>query len=63
MSPAKGIAMFVRVSFPKLPNQKPKDPPDWIIFDIWTLLSFISVDVLLAKAFYILVVRLVVRNN
>ena len=63
MSRAKGIAMFVRASFPKLPNQKPKDPSDWIIFDIWTLLSFISVDVLLAKAFYILVVRLVVRNN
>ena len=35
LSPAKGIAMFVRSSFPELPNQKPEDPLDWINFDIW----------------------------
>ena len=28
LSQAKGIAIFVSEFFPKLPNQKPKDPPD-----------------------------------
>ena len=63
MSLTKGIAMFVSAFFPKLPNQEPKGPPDWIILDIWALLSFISLDVLLEKAFLILVVCLFVRNN
>ena len=31
---AKGIAIFVSAFLPKLPNQEPKDPPDWIIFHI-----------------------------
>ena len=53
---AKGIAIFVSSFFPKLPNQESKDPPDWILFYIWVLLSFISVDILLAKPFLILVV-------
>ena len=28
LSLAKGIAMFVKSFFPKLPNQEPKDPLD-----------------------------------
>ena len=53
LSLAKGMTIFLSASFPKLPNQKPKDPPSWIILDIWFLLSFITVDILLAKAFVI----------
>ena len=60
---AKGIAIFVSASFLKLRNEKPKDPPDWMILDIWALLSFISIDRLLANAFLILVVYLVLRNR
>ena len=41
----------------------PKDPPDWTVLNIWALLSFISVDIFLAKAFLTLVVCLVVRNK
>ena len=63
MSLAKGISMSVSAFLPRWPNQEPEDPPDWIILDIWALLRFISVDVLLAKAFRILVVCLVVRNS
>ena len=63
MSLAKGIAMFVSTFVPKLPNQETKDPPDWIILDIWVLLSFIYVDILFAKTFLILVVFLAVRDH
>ena len=56
---ARSISAFL----PKLPNQEQKDPPDWIIWDIWALLSSISIDILLAKAFLTLVVCLVVTNN
>ena len=63
LSLAKGIATFVGAFFPKLANHEPKDPPDWIILDIWAWLSFISTDILLAKVFLILVVCLVVKNN
>ena len=40
-----------------------ENPPDWIILDNCTLLSFISVEIFLALAFLILAVSLVVRNN
>ena len=40
LSLAKGIAILVSAFFPKLPNQEPKDPPDWIILDIWALTKF-----------------------
>ena len=62
LSLAKGIA-FASAFLPKLANQEPKDSPYWFISDIWALLSFISVEILLAMAFLILVVCLVVRNN
>ena len=60
---AKVIATFVGAFFSKLANQKPKDPPGWIILDIWTLISFIPVDILLAKTFLFLVICLAVKNN
>ena len=63
MSVAKAIATFLSAFFPKLPNQEPKEMPDWIILDIWALLSFLSGDILLAKAFLILAVCLVARKN
>ena len=50
LSLARGIATFVGALLPKLASQEPKHPPDWNILDIWVLLSFISVDILLAKA-------------
>ena len=63
LSLAKGRARFVSVSFPKLANQETKDPPDRIILDTSTLLSFVFVNILLAKAFLILVVCLAVKDN
>ena len=63
LSLAYVIAMFVSASLSKLDNQQSKGPPDWIILDIWALLTFISVDILLAKAFLVLVVCLVFRIN
>ena len=62
LSLAKVIA-FASAFLPKLANQEPKDSPYWFISGIWALLSFISVEILLAMAFLILVVCLVVRNN
>ena len=55
----KGIAIFVS----KLPSQKPNDPPDLIILDIWALQSFAPAEILLAKAFLILVVYLVRKES
>ena len=63
MSLAEGLAIFAGAFFPKLSNQEPKDLWDWIILYFWALLSFISADILLAKAFLILVVCLVSRKN
>ena len=60
---AKEIVLLVSALFLKLLKQEPKDAPDWIISDIWILLSFIFVDRLLGNTFFILVVCLVVRNN
>ena len=63
---AKGIATFVCLLVLFSPNyqtKEPKDLPDWIILDIWTLVSFISVNILFAKKFLNLVVCLGVRNN
>ena len=34
LSHAKGVAIFVSAFLPKLSNQEPKNPPDWIILDI-----------------------------
>ena len=47
----------------KLPNQEAKVPPDSIILDIWALLRFMSVYILLAKVLLTLIVCLVVRNT
>ena len=58
LSIAKEIATFVSAFYPRLVDQKTKDPYDLINLDIWALLSFISVDILLAKTFPILVVCL-----
>ena len=44
-------------------NNDPKNPPDWIILEIWALESFKSVDILLLKAFFSFVFCLVVNNN
>ena len=57
------MAIFVSAFLSKVPNLEPKYPPYWVILDIWALLSFISVDILLAKTFLILVVCFVVRYN
>ena len=63
MSLAKRVAIFAIAFFHKLLNQETKDPYGWIILDIWDLLNLISVDILLAKAYFILVFCLIVRNN
>ena len=46
-----------------LPNKAPKNSADWIVLDIYVLLSFISVDILLAEAFHLFVSCLRVKNN
>ena len=56
---ANGLITF----FNNGPSNLPKNPPDWIILLICALESFISVDVLLLKAFLIFVFSLVVNNN
>ena len=44
-------------------NKDPKNPPDWIILVIWALESFISIYVLLLRAFLSFVFCLIVNNN
>ena len=44
-------------------NNETKNPPDWIILDIWALVNFISVYILFSNEFLNLVVSLVVNNN
>ena len=44
ISLVKVIATFVSAFLSKNANQKPNAPPDWIILDILSLLSFISVN-------------------
>ena len=63
LSLTKGTATFVSAFYPKLPNKKPKYPLDWIGLDIWKLLSFTSIAILLAITFVDLIVCLVVRSN
>ena len=59
---AKGIATFINGPA-NLLNNDPKNPPDWIILEIWALESFKSVDILLLNAFLSFVFCLVVSNN
>ena len=59
---AKGTSFFIKRPA-NLPNKARRNPPDLIILDNCPLLSFISVDILSAKAIFILVFYLVVRRN
>ena len=59
---AKGIATFINGPASLL-NNDPKNPPDWIILEIWALESFKSVDILLLNAFLSFAFCLVVNNN
>ena len=38
-----------------LVNNEPKNPPDWIILEIWVLGNFMSADILFSNAFLKLV--------
>ena len=53
LSLAKGITVFVSAFFPKLPNQVPKDLPDWNILDLWFLLCVILLTYYYQKHFLI----------
>ena len=57
----KGIAIFINGPANLLYND-PKNPPDWIILEIWALESFKSVDILLLKAVLSFVFGLIVNN-
>ena len=59
---AKGTATFIDGPANLLSN-KPKNPPDWIILDIYVLDRFISVDILFSNTFLNFVFCLVVNNN
>ena len=59
---AKGTATFINEPATLL-NNEPKNPPDWIILDIWVLDNFISVDIIFSIALLNLVVCFVVKNN
>ena len=47
---AIGFATFINGPA-NLLNNDPKNPPDWIILEIWALESFKLVDILLLNAF------------
>ena len=59
---ANGPAVFINKPA-NLLNNEPKNPPDWIILDIWVLDNFISVDIIFSIALLNLVVCFVVKNN
>ena len=59
---ASGTATFINGPA-NLLNNDPKNPPDWIMLDIWTLESCISVDMLFSNAFLNFLFRLTVSNN
>ena len=59
---AKRIATFINEPA-NLLNNDPKNPPDWIILEIWALGSFKSVDILLLNTFISFVFYLVVNSN
>ena len=44
-------------------KNEPKNPPDWIILDIWDLDNFISVAILFSNTFLSLVFCLIVNNK
>ena len=44
-------------------NNDAKNPPDWIISEIWALENFKSVDILFLNAFLSFVFCVVVNNN
>ena len=59
---AKGTATFIDGPANLLSNE-PKNPPDWIILDIYVLGRSISVDILFSNAFVNFIFCLVVNNN
>ena len=59
----KGTENSINASFPNLFILLWRNLPDCIILDNWALLSFIYVDILLAKAFVVLVFCIGVNNN
>ena len=59
---AKGTATFINGAA-NLLNEEPKNPPDWLILEIWALESYNSFGILLLKAFLSFAFCLVVNNN
>ena len=59
---AEGTVTFINRPA-NLPNRTLANAYGWMIWDNRGLLSFVSVDILLGKAFVILVFCLFVRNN
>ena len=59
---SKGKATFINETA-NLPKRAPINPPYWMILENWALLSYTSVGILLAKAFFIYFFFLVVRNS
>ena len=57
-----GTGTFIN-GLSNLLSNDPKNPPDWIISEMWALESLILVDILLLSAFLNFVFGLVVSNN